>query len=481
MENTTSPVAVKQSVCASLSASEGCFCIPSGIRDFIQEGYSEEKRPVITLHKGMDKLGSRTIQIIRGSCREAGGERRVCGECGTKLVQNGTVTTMLRHVPDGDNYRFLEVERHRYRCPKCGCSQDQSISFKDDRHFMTVQLVKFTESLLEAGLTLKETAWITGLHKNVVKAIDKRRLEKLYVTKDGNGNRVLKKPQAQAEVLGIDEFKLHDGHQYATVIINMKTGEIIWLARGRHKQVVYDFIEHVGEEWMAGVKAISSDMNADFAEAFQERCPHLEIVYDRFHIVKNFNDKVINEVRKDEQERLRKEGGLEGARRLKRTKYLLTARKDTLRRRDGEEGRVVRQKSELFKIPEVTGKGGREQRYEELIKSNQLFFACDVTRESIAEAYRAETKDDMRQQIKELSDFCWGTENKHFRWFSRLLTGHIEGIVSFADFRVTNSKLEDINQKIKTIRRKSYGLPDDEYLFLKLIDATSHRRHLIHF
>ena len=46
----------------------------------------------------------------------------------------------------------------------------------------------------------------------------------------------------------------------------------------------------------------------DFAAAFQEKCPHLEIVYDRFHIVKNFNEVVLGEVRKDEYNGLREDG-----------------------------------------------------------------------------------------------------------------------------------------------------------------------------
>ena len=37
---------------------------------------------------------------------------------------------------------------------------------------------------------------------------------------------------------------------------------------------------------------------------------------------------------------------------------------------------------------------------------------------------------------------------------------------------VSDKKVEGINQKIKTIRRNSYGLPDDEYFFLKLFDAS---------
>lgn len=52
------------------------------------------------------------------------------------------------------------------------------------------------------------------------------------------------------------------------------------------KATVYNFIDHVGEAWMDGVEA-SSDMNSDFQEAFEERCPHIQPVFDYFHIVKN--------------------------------------------------------------------------------------------------------------------------------------------------------------------------------------------------
>ena len=65
---------------------------------------------------------------------------------------------------------------------------------------------------------------------------------------------------------------------------------------------------------MSNVETIACDMNADFECAFLERFPHLDIVYDCFHIVKNFNEKVICKVRKDEQARLKEEGDTEAAR-----------------------------------------------------------------------------------------------------------------------------------------------------------------------
>ncbi len=58
--------------------------------------------------------------------------------------------------------------------------------------------------------------------------------------------------------------KLHDGYKFATHIIDMETGHILWIAHGKKKQVVYDFIEYVGLKWMSHVKAVARDMNSDF-------------------------------------------------------------------------------------------------------------------------------------------------------------------------------------------------------------------------
>ena len=45
-------------------------------------------------------------------------------------------------------------------------------------------------------------------------------------------------------------------------------------------------------------------------------------------------------------------------------------------------------------------------------------------------------------------------------------------MAAHAKFRLSNAKIEGINNKIKTLRRQGYGYPDDEYFFLKLIAAS---------
>ncbi len=142
------------------------------------------------------------------------------------------------------------------------------------------------------------------------------------------------RPERQARFLGLDEFQLHNGHRYATVIIDMETGHILWLSRGKKKECVFSFIDHVGEAWMDGVEAVCCDMNSDYQEAFEQRCCHIQVVFDYFHIKKNLNEKVIGAVRKDEQRRMIAEGDEEGAKLLKGSKYILTSSRETLRRKD---------------------------------------------------------------------------------------------------------------------------------------------------
>lgn len=279
---------------------------------------------------------------------------------------------------------------------------------------MTEELLAYTRDLLAYGLTNKLVCEITGLGKNTVKDIDLERLKDKY-TIDG---KTVIKPERHARCLGIDEFKLHDGHRFATVIIDLDSGHILWLAHGKKKAVVYDFIKHVGLEWMDHVEAIACDMNSDYQEAFEEMCPGLQCVFDYFHIKKNFNDKVQGENKKNEQRRLIAEGN------------------------------------------------------EKIMSENKLLFTCELVLEKLTEAYKLTDEWEMANEIAEIMDICQDTKNKHLIWFSKLLDNHFDGIIAHATYRISSGKVEGINQKIKTVRRQGYGYPDDEYFFLKLFDAS---------
>jgi len=391
--------------------------------------------------------------------------------CGAKMHINNHPSITLRHLPIGGYLSCVYFTRNQYVCPVCGCSKMQHISFKAPGHMITEELLQYTKELLATGLyTNKEVAEITGLGKNTVKDIDKERLKGIYTTTEGT----LIKPEKPAKYLGIDEFKLHDSRRFATHIINLEDGHILWIAGGKKKQVVYDFIDHVGLEWMDNVEAIACDMNSDFQEAFEEKCPHIQPVFDYFHLVKNFNDNVVSNIRKDEQNRLYAEGNEEAAKSLKKTKYILTSKKATLQRKDKEaqENKVIHQGSELFKTETYIRKEGYEEKYNNLLKENELLFTVDIIKEKLDQAYAQTDECKMAEEIIEIMDICKATSNKHLLWFKRLLDNHFEGIIAHATYKISTGKIEGINNKIKTLRRQGYGYPDDEYFFLKLLDMS---------
>lgn len=426
-------------------------------------------RQIIELTEEKKTHSGRTANVITGELEETENDR-ICPVCRRKGHIHGTQETSLRHLPIGFRLNVLRFCKNRYRCTGCGMTWQQKVIFKADKHFITQELYAFTEDLLAYGLTLKAVAEITGLGKNTVKEIDKERLQDKY-TIDG---KTLKKPEKQAKHIAIDEFKLHDGHKYATVIIDLDTGHILWLAHGKKKECVHSFIDYAGEEWMDGVEAVACDMNSDFQEVFEERCGHIAVVFDYFHIVKNFNDRVVSNVRKDEQARLRAEGDEKAAKSLKKSKYILTSNRETLQKKDKDAaaGKVLQAGSELFHRSEIKMKGGQEERYDSIIRENKLLFTADLVKEQLSLAFRMTDEAEMAKAIIEIIDECRATKNKHFIWFANLLENHFEGIIAHATYKISSGKIEGINNKIKTVRRAGYGYPDDDYFFLKLFDAS---------
>ncbi|SDA79909.1 hypothetical protein SAMN02910368_02812 [Lachnospiraceae bacterium G11] len=196
----------------TLTQSTEFLMIPSCLFGFVNESTST----------GLSVSG-RTVIRFCGSLRTEN-ENPVCGRCGAKMHVNNHPGITLRHLPFGSYLSNVSLTRNQYVCPGCGNTRMQYISFKAPGHMITTELHQYTCDLLACGTyTNKEVAELTGLGKNVIKAIDKERLQELYTTPDGK----LTRPEKHAKFLGIDEFKLHNGHRYATHIIDMETGHIL--------------------------------------------------------------------------------------------------------------------------------------------------------------------------------------------------------------------------------------------------------------
>ena len=90
----------------------------------------------------------------------------------------------------------------------------------------------------------------------------------------------------------------------------------------------------------------------------------------------------------------------------------------------------------------------------------------------LSKAFQRESETDMANDLDEIIDTCRATQNTHFQWFANLIENHYEGIMAHASLPIASGKIEGINNKIKVIRNQAYGIPDDEYFFLKVMDAS---------
>ena len=121
---------------------------------------------------------------------------------------------------------------------------------------------------------------------------------------------------------------------------------------------------------------------------------------------------------------------------------------------------------------EYIRKEGYEAKYDELLSQNRLLFTLDLIKERLSLAYTRTDEARMADDITWIMDTCSVSGNSHLQWFGRLLGRHFEGIIAHATYKISSGKMEGINNKIKVLRRQAYGLPDDDYFFLRLFDAS---------
>jgi len=119
---------------------------------------------------------------------------------------------------------------------------------------------------------------------------------------------------------------------FLTVIVDIKTHKVIWVSKGRSKEALDEFFELIGKQACQNIKVVATDQYDGYAASVNECCPNATLVWDRFHLVKHFNE-ALNEDRRDELERLDPEGKMEDLMNNKYKYIFLTKKKNELLRK----------------------------------------------------------------------------------------------------------------------------------------------------
>jgi len=375
----------------------------------------------------LESCGSRRIEIELVPERSNG---LICDGCGQHVdAVHETTRRTIRDLPILDAQTLLIVPRRRLLCPRCGPCVER-LSWLDRYSRVTKRLAESVARLCGL-LPVKHVAEFFHLSWDQVKEIDKKSLRQRV----GNVN------FSGVKVIGMDEFALHKGHRYATVVVEPYRKEVLWVGQGRSRESIRPFFESLGPEGCRDLKAVAMDMNASYEQEVRLHAPQAAIVYDLFHVVAKFGREVIDRVRVDEANRLRQD---KKARKVvKGARWLLLRNSQNL-------------------------KEGEMLRLQELLEANRSLMTVYILKDDLKQLWRFACVEEASLFWEHWYRRAIESGIKPLVLFARRLKGYLHGILSHCNWPLHTGLLEGINNKIKVIKRMAYGFRDHEYFFLKI-------------
>ena len=280
---------------------------------------------------------------------------------------------------------------------------------------------------LHSVMTLSDLAAVSGLGWDSVKDIVMRRLEKDYA-----------KPRLKdVRHLAIDEFYSGKTRKFYTIAIDLESGRILWVARGRGGDSLTKFWRALRKA-KAKVKAVACDMSAAYWSAVLSNLPKADLVFDRFHLVKLVNEK-LDELRRA----LVREAVGPLKKSIKGTRYLLLTRKDRLKEEQ---------------LP----------RLEAALRDNEPLLKGYLLKEALCELWNQPDIQSARRCFQQWLQMAQDTGIALLQRLAMTFRGYTEGILAWWKHRISSGRMEGINNKIRTMQRKAYGLRDERYFILKL-------------
>ena len=360
-----------------------------------------------------------------------GDHPRKCSGCGDFVHRvHDWSEREIRDLPLFDADTVLLVSRARVACPKCG-PRLEAIDWLESYARVTKRLAESVARLCKV-MPIKRVAEHYGLHWSTVKEIDKAHMKReLEPVKLGN-----------VKMLLMDEFALHKGHRYATVVTDAETKRVLWVGKGRKREDLRPFFELLGKPRCKRIQAVGMDMWPAFEGEVRMHCPNAEIVYDQFHVLANFGKEVIDRVRVDEANRLKDD---KAARELiKGARWNLLGNWENLPNRE-------------TKI-----------RLNELLDANQSLMTVYVLKDALKALWGYIHKGWARKAWENWLEMAQSSGLKPLANFARKLGERIDGILSHCRWPLNTSVLEGMNNKIKVLKRIAYGYRDEAYFFLKI-------------
>lgn len=319
----------------------------------------------------------------------------------------------------------------RIDCRGCGKVKTERLDFLADNPFYTKRFAWHIGRRCRQS-SVRDVAKEFKLDWQTVKALDKQYMAEQLKRAGMPG------PKA----IGIDEISIRKGHTYRIVVSDLIRKRPIWFGGlDRSEASMAMFYEALGTRKSAGIRLAVMDMWKPFRKVTQAHAPQAAILFDKFHIMAHLG-KALDAVRKAEYARL---SGTDRSY-IKGHKYTLLSHRENL----SLDGRVALKR---------------------LLAANKRLNTAYLLKESFGQLWDYRREAWARRFFDQWCKSLRWQRLKPYEKFAAMIERHWDGIAAYCrpDNKVSLGFVEGLNNKIRVIQRRAYGLRDEEYLRLKVL------------
>ena len=408
---------------------------------------------------GVSPTGEETVLMMESIERTA--DQR-CSQCGGNVHIYDSFQMHLKDMPlFAKTPMTMFCTGNRYRCVQCKETFTKDIPFRYPGTRITYRAANWIKGFLQQKISIKAIQELTGIHWDTIRKVQREIMDDAIWERE----KELRDEGYKPRILAVDEFALHKGHRYATCVMDLETGDILWVGKGRTLNDFAKFFEEISPDTLSAVIAVAMDMNASYNQLVTKHLPNAQIVYDRFHMQAQYGRDVLGVVRLNEARKHRNTA-----------KEILADVKDEP---DKETKQILKQEAkeqtrEYSKLKRLrwtlltNGNNLPDEKNEALqriLQEHHDLAVCYAMKEEMCRLY------ELTNYQKALDGWT--------KWFEAAKTSEIPALVKFATqkekrlpglaahavFPISTGKLEGFNNKIKVAKRIAYGYRDEDYFF----------------
>ena len=310
----------------------------------------------------------------------------------------------------------------------------EKLEFLLENALHTQRFARYVGRRCRSG-TIKDVAAELYLDWHTVK-----RLEKQYMLEQ-----LKRAGTPRPHIIGIDEISVRKGHDYRIVVSDLEKHRPIWFGgTDRSEASMDEFYGFLGKSKAGKLRLAVMDMWKAFRNSTNHHAPQAAILFDKFHVLRHLSE-ALDKVRKQEYARL-----------------------------SGRNRKFIKgQKYALLSHPEnLTGEARKNLKL--LLSANKRLNTAYLLKESFAQLWYYTREPWARKFFENWRDQLKWQRLKPYERFAELIDRHWDGIAAYChpDNKVALGFVEGLNNKIRVIQRRAYGLHDEEYLKLKILTCT---------